>query len=170
MAGCSIGFGRLQCSCRLPGSSCIRTGLCALQVPPVPSQLVRILMDLLWAAGELREVVDIDVTPDLWQVLLNHAQPDWVLPPSSSTAAQAGAGAGGAVVPWLPQVSSAGREPFSPFSASAGSGAGDGSTGVGSGGGASDGGACSLGGVPIQVFSIVQTYGDWYVQVGQRFT
>ena len=120
-------------------------------------------MDLLWAAGELREVMAIDVTPELWQVLLNHAQPEWVLPPSTSSSTTT---AGGAVVPWLPQqVSSAGREPFSPFSASAGSGAGDGSSAAaGSGGGASDGG-CSVGGIPIQVLSMVQAYGDWYVQV-----
>lgn len=138
-----------------------RRALLCLQVPPVPSQLVRILTDVLWAAAELREVLSVDVTPELWQVLLNHAQPEWVLPPSSSGALMAAA-SGGAMVPWLPQVSSAGQ-PFSPFSASAG---GDvGSSAAGSGGGASEGGACPTGGVPIEVFGMIQAFGEWYVQV-----
>lgn len=140
-----------------------------LQVPPVPSHLMRVLSDILWAAAELREVLDIDVTPELWQVLLNHAQPNWVLPPSSSSAlytAASAAAAGCAVVPWLPQVSSAGQ-PLSPFTGSAGtfSGGGDGgSNAAGSGGGAGDG-DYGAAGVPIEAFSMVQAYGEWYVQV-----
>lgn len=129
----------------------------------MPSQLVRVLTDILWAAAELREVLDIDVAPELWQVLLNHAQPDWVLPSSSSNTAAA---AGGAVVPWLPQPSSPGREPFSPFTASAGSAGGDGSQAACSGGGASEGGGCGTAGVPIEVFSMTQAYGEWFIQVG----
>jgi hypothetical protein len=127
----------------------------------VPSQLVRILTDVLWAAAELREVLNVDVTPELWQVLLNHAQPEWVLPPSSSGALTAAA-SGGAMVPWLPQVSSAGQ-PLSPFSGSAG---GDlGSSAGGSGGCVNEGGDCPTGGVPIEVFGMVQALGEWYVQV-----
>jgi hypothetical protein len=111
-------------------------------------------------------VLNIDVTPELWQVLLNHAQPDWVLPPSASNTT-AGA-ASGAVVPWLPQPSSPGREPFSPFTASAGSAGGDGSQAACSGGGASEGGGCGTAGVPIEVFSMTQAYGEWFIQVGLR--
>jgi hypothetical protein len=134
------------------------------QVPPVPSQLVRLLTDMLWAAAGLREVLNIDVTPELWQVLLNHAQPDWVLPPSSSGGALQGAG--GAVVPWLPQTASTGKEPFSPFTPSSGSAGGEaGSSAGGSGGGASEGGGCATGGVPIEVFGMIQAFGEWYVQV-----
>jgi hypothetical protein len=131
---------------------------------------MRVLSDILWAAAELREVLDIDVTPELWQVLLNHAQPNWVLPPSSSSSSAlhmtASAAAAGAVVPWLPQVSSAGQ-PLSPFTGSGAtfSGGGDGgSSAAGSGGGACDGDYGSAG-VPIEAFSMVQAYGEWYVQV-----
>lgn len=134
----------------------------------MPSQLVRLLTDMLWAAAELREVLDIDVTPELWQVLLNHAQPDWVLPPSSSGALPEAAGAG-AVVPWLPQMSSTGKEPFSPFTPSSGSGGGEAGSSAGcSGGGASEGGGCATGGVPIEVFGMIQAFGEWYVQVSRE--
>lgn len=137
------------------------------EVPPVPSQLVRLLTDMLWAAAELREVLNIDVTPELWQVLLNHAQPDWVLPPSSNGGALQGAG--GAVVPWLPQTASTGKEPFSPFTPSSGSAGGEaGSSAGGSSGGASEGGGCATGGVPIEVFGMIQAFGEWYVQAVVR--
>lgn len=131
----------------------------------MPSQLVRILTDVLWAAAELREVLNIDVTPELWQVLLQHAQPEWVLFPSSSGAVLTAA-SGGAMVPWLPQTASTGKEPFSPFTPSGGSAGGDpGSSAAGSGGGASEGDGCATGGVPIEVFGMIQAFGEWYVQV-----
>ncbi|KAF8063811.1 hypothetical protein HT031_003668 [Scenedesmus sp. PABB004] len=81
----------------------------AAEVPPVPSRLARSLSDLLWAAGELSAVLRFDARPELWQVLLNHAQPGWVLPPrgappgsepgddGDATGGGAGAGAGAGV-------------------------------------------------------------------------
>jgi hypothetical protein len=138
-----------------------------LQVPPVPSQLVRTLTDVLWAAAELREVLHVDVTPELWQVLLNHAQPEWVVPPSSSTTTTTLQPAGSAL-PWLQHAgSSPGR--FGTMLPSAGSsGVEGGSTAAGSAGGASDGSGCAVGGVHVEVFSMVQAYGEWYVQVSRQ--
>lgn len=142
--------------------ACLTPSACAAQqVPPLPSHLARILMDLLWASCELREVLSTDVTPELWQVLLNHAQPDWVVPSGNHGARLSGPSAGPGT-PWLPQLSSAGQL-LSPFTS--GSVGGDsGLNQAGSGGGVSDG-ACSANGVPVQVFSMIQCYGEWYVQV-----
>lgn len=113
--------------------------LCSLlQVPPIPSQLVRCLHDLLWASAELHQVLGVDVRPELWQVLLNHAQPDWVVPPSRSEAAEEGgllqtANSEGMAADCLP-------------------GQGDPAAGY------------SSSGIPMQLHSMVSAYGEWYMQ------
>jgi hypothetical protein len=154
------------------------------QVPPVPSQLVATLGDLLWATAELREVLSIDVTPDLWQVLLSHAQPHWVLPPASAAAAAALVGGGGgsagaraaALRPWLLQpVSSAGRDQLNGAPSASAGGDGSSSVAASSAGGAAAGAASSAGasgprgsGVPVPVVSMVQAYGEWFTQAVVR--
>lgn len=118
---------------------------------PIPSQLVRCLHDLLWASAELHQVLAIDVRPELWQVLLNHAQPDWVVPTSCRTTAAAqdwGSGAGAAS---NDAQAAGGADAFvDPVRA-------------GPAGQAAQANYSSSG-VPVQLHSIVQAYGDWYMQ------
>jgi hypothetical protein len=122
-------------------------------VPPVPSQLVRILHDLLWATAELHQVLCIDVRPELWQVLLNHAQPDWVLPPTctpSTSTAKQGPMAGAA-----PQLARASRIEDGQYEDADGSGDAAGQ--------ATAGEACSSSGIPVQLHGMVLAYGEWYM-------
>lgn len=124
-----------------------------LQVPPVPSQLVRILHDLLWATAELHQVLCIDVRPELWQVLLNHAQPDWVLPPTctpSASTSKQGPMAGAA-----PQLARASR--IEDGQQDGFDGPGDAATQ------GAAGEACSSSGIPVQLHGMVLAYGEWYV-------
>jgi hypothetical protein len=124
-----------------------------LQVPPVPSQLVRTLHDLLWATAELHQVLSIDVRPELWQVLLNHAQPDWVLPPActpSTSAAKQGPMAGA-----VPQLARATRMDDGQTDGPDASGD---SVVQGAGGK-----ACSSSGIPVQLHGMVLAYGEWYM-------
>lgn len=125
----------------------------ASDVPPVPSQLVRILHDLLWATAELQQVLCIDVRPELWQVLLNHAQPDWVLPPTctpSASTSKQGPMAGAA-----PQLARASR--IEDGQQDGFDGPGDAATQ------GAAGEACSSSGIPVQLHGMVLAYGEWYV-------
>ncbi|WIA14188.1 hypothetical protein OEZ85_002727 [Tetradesmus obliquus] len=125
----------------------------ASDVPPVPSQLVRILHDLLWATAELHQVLCIDVRPELWQVLLNHAQPDWVLPPTctpSASTSKQGPMAGAA-----PQLARASR--IEDGQQDGFDGPGDAATQ------GAAGEACSSSGIPVQLHGMVLAYGEWYV-------
>jgi hypothetical protein len=98
-------------------------------------------------------VLSVDVRPELWQVLLNHAQPDWVLPPnctpSASTAKQ------GPMAGAVPQLARATRME-------------DGQTDRPDASGDSVvqgpvGEACSSSGIPVQLHGMVLAYGEWYM-------
>lgn len=106
----------------------------------MPSQLVRTLHDLLWATAELHQVLAVDVWPELWQVLLNHAQPDWVLPPHCTSSAQA------QLAQLRNGLEDSGAPDESAGSSTAGAEAG-----------------CSNSGIPFQLQSMVLAYGDWYM-------
>eukprot|EP00878_Enallax_costatus_P010261 GHUV01010711.1.p1 GENE.GHUV01010711.1~~GHUV01010711.1.p1 ORF type:complete len:604 (+),score=239.17 GHUV01010711.1:1353-3164(+) len=120
-------------------------------VPPVPSRLVRCLHDLLWASAELHQVLAIDVRPELWQVLLNHAQPDWVVPASCrNTAVAPSWGSGAGASPEQGQVAGGADSAADPSRTSD------------DGHGAQPGYSSS--GIPVQLHSMVQAYGEWYMQ------
>jgi hypothetical protein len=126
-----------------------------MQVPPVPSQLVRTLHDLLWSTAELHQVLSVDVRPELWQVLLNHAQPDWVLPPSctpSTSAAKPGPMAGA-----VPQLARATRMMDD------GSTEGPDASGDSALQGAAGEECSSSSGIPVQLHGMVLAYGEWYM-------